>query len=106
MITLPDDVAIYSERDIERKCDYNVGGFASNSIKLNCKVQDNRVYVRNGFRFADSDAMTSDDDFIPPTFTFTLPQFRNPRTVGFSGAFQLTIFDSRDKELYTWDATN
>jgi hypothetical protein len=73
VITLPDGVGIYSERDIERKCDYSVGGFASNSIKLNCKVNGNRITVRNGFRFADSIAMTEDDDFIPPTFTFTLP---------------------------------
>jgi hypothetical protein len=93
-ITLPDDIEIYSEREIEKKCDYNVNGFASNSIKLNCKVNGNKITIRNGFRFADSVAMTEDDDFIPPTFSFTLPQFRNPRTVGYSGVFEAAIYDS------------
>jgi hypothetical protein len=106
VITLPDDVGVYSERDIERKCDYNVVGFATNSEKINCKVNGNRITVSNGFRFKDSTAMTDDDDFIPPTFKFTLPQFRNPRTVGYSGVFEIAIYDSKDDLLYSWDSTN
>jgi hypothetical protein len=87
VITLPDEVGIYSERDLERKCNYNLNGFAADSIQLNCKVIGNRITIRNGFRFADSVAMTDDDDFIPPTLSFSLPQFRNPRTVGVTGPF-------------------
>lgn len=50
--------------------------------------------------------MTDDDDFIPPIFTFSLPQFRNPRTVSTSGVFDLTIYDSSGDELYTWNQTD
>jgi hypothetical protein len=50
--------------------------------------------------------MTEDDDFVPPTFSFTLPQFRNPRTVGHSGVFEVAIYDSTQKVLYSWDSTN
>jgi len=44
--------------------------------------------------------------FIPPKFSFILPAFRNPRTSAPSSYFSLTIFDSKNQPLYTWDPKN
>jgi len=38
VITIPKELEIFEERDIERKCDYDVEGFEWNSRRLNCRV--------------------------------------------------------------------
>lgn len=50
VLTIPDEIGIYSEKTIERKCDYNVEGFTR--TRINCKVNGNKIEVSNGFRYA------------------------------------------------------
>jgi len=46
------------------------------------------------------------DTYIPPTFEFTIPAFRNPSSTAPSGYFDLIIFDKNGVPLYTWDPKN
>jgi hypothetical protein len=46
------------------------------------------------------------DTFIPPTFEFTLPAFRNPGSTAPSSYFDLVIYDKNGVALYTWDPKN
>ena len=47
-----------------------------------------------------------DATFEPPFFSFVLPSLRNPRTTGVTGAFEVAIYDSRGRVLYSWDSSN
>jgi hypothetical protein len=47
--------------------------------------------------------MTENDRMIPPTVTFTLPQFWNPRTMDASGAFSASILSLSDEVIYLWN---
>jgi hypothetical protein len=50
-ITIPEEVEIWDEDDLERKCDYNVQGFDWNSRQINCKVWENKIKIYSAFRF-------------------------------------------------------
>jgi hypothetical protein len=49
--------------------------------------------------------MTDSDSMVPPTISFSLPQFWSPRTMDASGAFGLSIYSVDDDELYSWNTT-
>ena len=49
MITIPDEISIYKERDIERSCSFDLSGFTR--TRLNCKVNGNKITVDTGFRY-------------------------------------------------------
>lgn len=50
--------------------------------------------------------MTISESYIPPIFSFSLPSIRNPASMSTSGYFSLTIFDSTNTPLYTWNPLN
>ena len=50
--------------------------------------------------------MTDDKDLIPPTFTFDIDQFRNPRSTAKSTPWNITIYSEFNKILYQWRETN
>jgi hypothetical protein len=115
VITLPAEVEIYSERQLEKNCTlpWNFYGF-TNPI-LNCKlinnITNNNIFVYSGFVDTATTNMTLDDKMVPPRLRFTLPQFLNPRTIQETEAFGLSIYSKKGiyskerEEIYTWNKT-
>lgn len=76
-IVMPDEIRIYSEREIEKNCNYNLKGFTSS--RINCKVNGNVIFINSGFAMSETTAMTTTgyrggrDTMIPPMLEFSLP---------------------------------
>ena len=49
--------------------------------------------------------METNDSMVPPVLSFSLPQFKNPRTMDYTGQFGITIYSASNQEIYTWDPT-
>lgn len=103
VISIPDDIGIYNEREIEKTCNYNLVGFTAS--RINCKVNGSVITIRSGFTYEVTTEMTDNDSMVPPTLEFSLPQFWNPRTMDNTGAFGLSIYSVSNEEIYSWNTT-
>ena len=92
-ITLPDEVEIYGESELELKCSYSISGFTYD--RISCAVfGGNRIKISGGFSYeASTNMLENSQAMVPPTLEFRLPQFRNPRTMQATGAFGVTVYD-------------
>lgn len=75
VLTIPDELSIYKERELEKDCSYELSGFTAS--RINCKVKGNVITISTGFRYLATTEMTDEDLMVPPTIAFQLPQFWN-----------------------------
>ena len=65
LITLPDEVRVSDERNLEKRCGANMSGFTY--TKLNCRLNNgNKLYIEQGFKFEGTDVMKT-SGLVPPT---------------------------------------
>jgi hypothetical protein len=74
---------------------------------LNCKLRGKVIEIKDGFKRGGTNNMAIRDLMIPPTISFTLPQFWNSRTMETTGAFNISISLPGDeyKPMYRWNVS-
>ena len=80
--------------------------FAFTNSVISCAVinSSKSILIRDGFLYEATTNFTDTDGlYFPPDLQFTLSGFTNPRAAGYSGAWDMTIYNEWDKTLYSWD---
>jgi hypothetical protein len=49
--------------------------------------------------------MLKGNAMVPPTIKFSIPSLQNPRTMTYTDAFSIKIFNSARIAIYTWNDT-
>ena len=106
-INLPDGVTIVNERDFEDSCGENLYAFTNTVISCVVTNGSRTIQIKDGFLYAASTNLTDTDGlYYAPDIQFTLDGFQNPREQGYTGAWNVTIFNDWNKELYYWQSTS
>ena len=98
---------ITNDRYFEDSCGENIEAFTNTVIS--CVVMNSKrtIQVKDGFLYQASTNFTDSDGlYFPPDMYFTLEGFKNPKATGYSGPWNITIYNSSDKALYYWQATD
>ena len=102
-ITLPAEVDIVNERDFEDSCGEDLFAFTNSVISCVVTNGSRTIQIKDGFLYAASTNLTDTDGlYYAPDIQFTLNGFQNPREQGYTSAWNVTIFNEWEKELYYW----
>lgn len=72
-ITLPEEVELYRENELELRCSYGLSGFTYN--RISCAVfGGNMIRITGGFAYEPTAIMIDNNEaMVPPTLEFRLP---------------------------------
>jgi len=107
LLDLPEQLKIADDekkvRLFEDKCGENLFGFPSSTISCEVKSGGRQIKIKDGFLYQGTTNFTDADGiYMPPELGFTLAGFANPRESGTFGPFNVSIYNSWDKLLYSW----
>ena len=82
-----------------RSCPYGeISGFSNNYVSCKYKTSTRELTVTNGLKFEAS-------ELDPPTLTFEVGYWRNPRSIQESDMFNVTIYDADDNGLFYFNSS-
>lgn len=106
-IDLPAEIEIQDDNDFETSCGFDLEGFTNTVISCVVTNGGSSILIKDGFLYEASTLLSDDDgDYDPPDIRFSLANFKNPREAGYTGAWDVSIIDRWDDEIYTWDETD
>ena len=101
ILTMPEEIEIFSKRGLERTCGDKIVNFTY--VNIHCTLYGRKIYISNGFKNEKSDYMFDDGDLVPALYEFEIKWFRNPRSLQQTGAWDIEVRDSDNVLRYSWD---